>query len=292
MITTIFCHVDDFCKYFNKFLLTKNTGLPRTKRGRKRKMQLSEIMTISIYYHYSGYKNFKKFYTNYVSKHLNDCFPSLVSYVRFIELMQDAAIPLALYSKLLNSATCTGISFVDSFPVPACHIKRQYSNKVFRGIAKKGKSSMGWFFGFKVHLLTNHNGEIINFCITPGNTPDNSRKVMNTLTKNVYGKLFGDKGYLGKSLFKKLWEKGIKMITKIRKNMKNKPMEMLDKMLLRKRGTIESVINVLKKFFSVGHTRHRNPIGLVNNICSGLIAYAFKAGKPSICPTDDYILGC
>jgi len=282
MLVNIFCHVDDFCKHFNKILLQEDAILPKTKRGRKRKMQLSEIMTIAIYYHYSGYKNFKSYYLNCVQKELKTCFKKLTSYSRFVELMQEATVPMALYCKLLNSSNCTGISFIDSFSLPVCHIKRQYSNKVFKGIAKKGKTSMGWFFGFKVHFLINHHGEIINFCITSGNVSDCNDRIMDKLTKSVFGKLFGDKGYLSKKIFEMLWCKGIKMITKIRKNMKNILMEMEDKILLRKRGTIESVIGILKKFFSIESTRHRSTLSFLNNLCSGLIAYAFKSEKPSI----------
>jgi len=283
MIVNIFCHVDDFCKHFNKILLQEDAILPKTKRGRKRSMQLSEIMTISIYYHYSGYKNFKTYYLNCVEKELKSCFKKLVSYNRFVELMQEATIPIALYCKLLNSSNCTGVSFVDSFSLPVCHIKRQYSNKVFKGLAKKGKTSMGWFFGFKVHFLINHHGEIINFCITSGNVSDCNEKIIDKLTKNIFGKLFGDKGYLSKKMFEKLWSNGIQLITKIRKNMKNILMEMQDKLLLRKRGTVESVIGILKKFFSVDSTRHRSALSFLNNLCSGFIAYAFKPEKPSKC---------
>ena len=289
MIVNIFCHVDDFCKEFNKLLLQENANLPKTKRGRKRNMSLSEIMTIAIYYHYSGYKNFKSYYLNCVEKELRTCFKKLASYNRFVELMQEVAVPMALYCKLLNSNKCTGASFIDSFSLPVCHIKRQYSNKVFKKTAKKGKTSMGWFFGFKVHFLINHNGEIVNFCITPGNVSDCNEKVMDKLTKNVFGKLVGDKGYLSKKIFAKLWSKGIKLITKIRKNMKNILMELEDKILLKKRGTIESVIGILKRFFSVDSTRHRSTLSFMNNLCSGFIAYAFKAKKPSIC-SDNGIL--
>jgi len=197
--------------------------------------------------------------------------------------MKECALPMALFCKLLNSNQCTGISFVDSFALPVCHIKRQYSNKVFNETAKKGKSSMGWFFGFKVHFLINHKGEVVNFCITPGNIHDCNEKVMDKLTKDVFGKLFGDKGYLGKKLFEKLWNQGIHIITKIRKNMNNKLMNLVDKILLRKRGTVESVIAILKKFFCIEHTRHRNPINFLVNLCSGFIAYALKPEKPSIC---------
>jgi hypothetical protein len=283
MIVNIFCQVDDFCKKFKKLLLENEANLPKTKKGKKKNMSLSEVITIVIYFHYSGYKNFKSYYLNCVYKELRSCFGNLVSYNRFLELKQETAIPIALLCKLLNSNKCSGKSFVDSFALPVCHIKRQYSNKVFKGIAKKGKTSMGWFFGLKVHFLINHHGEVINFCITSGNIHDADEKVMDKLTKDVFGKLFGDKGYLGKKLFEKLWIRGIQMITKIRKNMKNKFMNIEDKILLKKRGVIESVIGILKNTFSIQHTRHRSTKNFLVNLFSAFIAYAFKSEKPSIC---------
>jgi len=252
------------------------------KRKRAHNLSLSEIMTISIYYHYSGYNTFKNYYLKCVNKNLRGCFGTLVSYNRFLELKKKVALPLALFAKLLNSGKCTGISFIDSFPLPVCHKKRSSSNKTFKNIAKKGKTSMGWFFGFKVHIVINHNGEIINFCITQGNIHDGNTEVIEKLTKKVKGKLFGDKGYLGKKLFEKLWSSGIKIVTKIKKNMKNKLMEMEDKILLRKRGLVESVINILKRILLIDHTRHRNPISFFSNLFSGLISYALRKKKPSL----------
>jgi len=239
-------------------------------------------MTIAIYYHCSGYKTFKDYYLRCVQKDLKSCFKKLVSYNRFIELKKKAAFPLAILAQAFNSAECTGILFVDSFALPVCHNKRILSNKTFKGIAKRGKTSMGWFFVFKVHLATNQYGEIISFCTTPGNVSDNNEDVMSKLVKRIFGKIFGDKGYLGKKLFEMLWSKGIKIVTKIKKNMKNKLMLMDEKILLKKRGPIESVINILKRILLIDHTRHRNPVSFFSNLFSGLVAYAFRENKPSL----------
>jgi len=282
MIVNIFCYVDDFCKEFNKILLNECIKTEQSKRGPKNNMLLSEVMTIIIYFHYSGYRNFKSYYLNCIEGPLRPCFNALVSYNRFLELKQESVIPMGLFCKLLNSNACTGVSFVDSFSLPVCHIKRERSNKVFEGLAKKGKTTMGWFFGFKLHFVINHKGEILNFFLTPGNVHDCNEQVMHKLTKDLFGKLFGDKGYIGKELFEKLFCKGIQLVTKIRKNMKNILMKLEDKVLLRKRGTIESVIGVLKDVFYIQHTRHRNPINFTVNLLSGLVAYALKPKKPTI----------
>ena len=282
MITEIFYHTDNFCKVFESKIEKNILTDGKNKRRRSHKLSLSEIMTISIYYHYSGFNTFKDYYLKCVQKELKKCFGNLVSYNRFLELKKKASLPLALFAKMLNSGKCTGVSFVDSFPLSVCHKKRSSSNKTFKNIAKKGKTSMGWFFGFKVHMIINHNGEIISFCITQGNIHDSNAEVIDKLTKKVKGKLFRDKGYLGKKLFEKLWSRGIKIVTKIKKNMKNKLMEMEDKILLKKRGVVESVINILKRILLIDNTRHRNLSNFFSNLFSGLIAYAFRKKKPSL----------
>jgi hypothetical protein len=282
MITEIFYHADEFCKSFEKEIGKKLLSCGKNKRKRETALSLSEVVTIVIYFHFSGYKNFKNYYKKHVCIELKQCFGKFVSYNRFIELQQKSAIAIMIFANLINKAKCTKISFIDSFHLPVCHIKRSYANKVFHKIAAKGKTSIGWFFGFKVHVIINHLGEIISFAVTPGNVPDGSFKVVDLLTKDVQGLLIGDKGYLGEQLFKNLWQKGIKMVTKIRKNMKNKPMILMEKLLLKKRGVIESVGNILKNILQISNTRHRSPTGLFVALCSGLISYALRSNKPHI----------
>ena len=277
MLEIIFCEMDDFCKFLSKEL--EVNFLESSKMaGRKPKLTWSEILTITVYYQYSGFKNFKTYYNCYVKIHLKSAFNDLPSYNRFVELMQNAALPLFLFFKLKASSDCTGISIIDSYPLIVCHIKRASSHKVFKK-AKKGKTSVGWFFGFKLHIVINNFGEIIDVLLTPGNVADNNKKTVNELTKNIFGKLIGDKGYIG--LFKELYEKGIQLIHKIRSNMKNKLMDMFDKLLLKKRGIVESTGNILKNTFNLEHTRHRSEKNFLTNIFSTLIAYYFKSNKPS-----------
>jgi len=141
---------------------------------------------------------------------------------------------------------------------------------------------MGWFYGFKIHVCINHHGEIISFYLTPGNVHDADEIVIKSLTKKLFGKLFGDKGYLGKKLFDMLWKHGVKIITNVKKNMKKKLMSSKEKFLLKKRAVVKSVGNILKNNLSVNHSRHRSVAGFFVNLCSGLLAYAFKEKKPSI----------
>jgi len=209
-------------------------------------------------------------------------FPGLVSYNRFVELMRGAMIPLMVYLQRCRLKKSNGIAFVDSTTLKVCHNRRIHSHKTFRDIAQRGKTSMGWFYGFKLHLIVNHTGDLVSVMLTPGNTDDRDLSIMQILTKNVLGKLFGDRGYISAKLFKALLQRGLQLITKIRKNMTNKLMPLIDKLLLKKRALIESINDQLKNLCQIEHTRHRSPINFLGNLFAGLIAYTFAPQKPSI----------
>ena len=276
----LFCTVDDFC---NWFLPEMNKKLMTTKNQRKRcgRMSTSEIMTILIHFHQSGYRNFKWYYTKHVLKNLQSEFPNLVSYTRFVTLTPRCLVPLIAFLKT-TYGECTGISFIDSTSIAVCDNKRIERNKVFEGLAKRGKTSMGWFYGFKVHILVNDRGELLATQLTPGNVDD--RKPVPKMTKTIWGKLFGDKGYLSKALFEELFANDLQLITRLRKNMKCQLMRMEDKILLRKRAIIETIIDQMKNISQIEHSRHRSPFNCFVNVVCGLIAYSFQPTKPSIAP--------
>lgn len=283
-ITEIFCMVDDFCKEFEKaksgHVVAKECS--RKKRTRAFALSDSEVITILILFHTGQFRNLKHFYTQYVQVYMRNEFPHTVSYNRFVELQRKATVPMAILLKTCCLGTCTGISFIDSTPLRACHIKRERSNKVFKGIATKGQCSIGWFFGLKLHLIINDKGEILDFMLTQGNVDDREPLKNNKFHKKVFGKLVGDKGYLCKNLFEQLFIDGIHLITKIRKNMKNSLMHIHDKILLRKRGIIETVNDELKNICQIEHNRHRSFENFLTNLLSGLIAYSFFPKKPSL----------
>lgn len=282
MLVTLFYHIDNFCQNFYKAfqleIVNSNIGLIESR------LNTSEIMTIMVYYHYSGYKTFKDYYTKHVLIYLKSEFKNkLVSYNRFVELQQKAIAPLSLFLKLCCIGTCTGTSFIDSFPLKVCHNKRIHSHRVFKDKAQRGKTSVGWFYGFKVHLIINEYGEVVEFYITSGNVADNNEEVLKQLTENVFGKVYGDKGYLiNTNLFGLLYSNGVHLITKIKSNMNNKLMDFQDKLMLKKRGLIDSAIHILKDILSIEHTRHRSPVNFLANLLSGLIAYSFYQTKPTI----------
>ena len=236
-------------------------------------------MTIVIHFHQAGYRDFKSFYQKHVCKHLRAEFPSLVSYGRFIELMPGVLLVLCAY--LQNRfGNCTGIAFVDSTPLAVCHNRRISRHKVFKDLAARGKNTMGWFYGFKLHLIVNDLGELLAVHLTPGNVDDHTP--LRGMTEDLFGKLFDDKGYLSHALFETLFERGLELITSLRKNMKGQLMLLSDKLLLRKRFIIETITDQLKNISQIEHTRHRSSANFAVNLLAGLIAYTHQPKKPSM----------
>lgn len=278
-LTELFCNVDDFCQEFEPKWQQYQLENGLRMRRRESSLTLSEIMTIIIHFHQSNYRTFKSYYIKYVSFFLRGAFPGVVSYSWFIRLMSQAFVPLLMYL-LSHRGQCTGISFVDSTPIKVCHNRRIQRHKVFSGIAARGKTTMGWFFGFKLHLVVNDCGELLSFQLTPGNVDD--RTPVPILAKDLIGKLFADKGYISKTLQTELLDQGISMITGIRKNMKNYLMPMNDKLLLRKRSIIETINDQLKNISQIEHSRHRSFTNFLLNLLAGLTAYCLQPKKPSI----------
>ena len=279
-ITEIFYLVDEFCKEFNKTRDAFSISTVKKKRNRKFIMTESEVITILILFHTGGYRNLKHFYTNYVQLHLKSEFPKTVSYNRFVELQSKVVLPMGVFLKTMCLGKCTGISFIDSTPLRACHHKREKQHKVFKNLAKKGQCSLGWFYGFKLHIVINDKGEILDFLFTPGNIDDRAPLKNKNFHQKVFGKIYGDKGYIGKELFEQLFIDGIHLVTKHRKNMKNSLMLMQDRIMLRKRALVESVNDELKNICQIEHTRHRSFDNFLSNLLSGLIAYHFLDKKP------------
>lgn len=225
-----FCDVDDFCQMFIEQCHNQLIESGEKKRKRTCRLTPAEIMTLLIHFHQFHYRDFKNYYLNYVSKELRNYFPELLSYTRFLGVTASVVIPICSYltSKLGKP---TGIQFVDSTKIEVCHIIRAKRNKVFDGIACHGKGTMGWSFGFKLHLIINHLGEIISLKLTKGNEDD--RKPIPEMFEGLWGKLYADKGYISKALTGELLDKGIELITTVRKNMKKKFISLWGRVLLK-----------------------------------------------------------
>lgn len=277
-LTALFCSVDDFWKQFEANWTENLIGSSQSKRGPNTELSISEMMTIVIMFHQSNYRTFKHFY-QFILTHFRLYFPKMVSYNRFVGSMKNLFVPLFAYL-LHRAGKVTGIAFIDATSIAVCHNKRIRRNKVFKEFAKRGKTTAGWFYGFKLHLVVNESGEIISFLITPGNVSDVT--VVDQLTKKMHGKLFGDKGYISRTLSNRLIDRGLQLFTTLRSNMKQKLMHLHDKVLLRHRAIIETINDQLKNISQIEHTRHRSVSNFLVNLLGGLAAYSHQEKKPSL----------
>src|SRR3982751_1510357 len=199
-----FCQVDDFCQACGphwQARLLREEAQPAKKRGPEAGLADSEIMTILVLYHSSHFKNFKSFYEGVVLALLRSAFPKAPCYARFIALTSHVWVALTVFL-LSRMGRRTGIYYIDSTALPVCHNRRIDRHKVFADLAARGKTSIGWFFGFKLHLVFNHERQIVALELTPGNVNDTTPVL--DLTQGLIGKLFGDKGYVGKDLAHRL----------------------------------------------------------------------------------------
>ena len=278
-VTRVFCEVDDFTQTLEWPSSQALLPAPTQCRDRSTDLSPSEMMTILILFHRSdGYRNFKGYYTHYGSRYMKPEFPNLVSYSRFIQLLPRLFWPLLGYLRR-RKGSCRGLNLVDSTPLKVCHNRRISRHRVFRGMAARGKTSMGWFFGLKPHLVIHETGDLLGLALTPGNTDD--RDPVPQITQGIWGKLFGDKGYLSQRLFEILRQQGIQLSTSLKKNMKPRLLSLFDKLLLRKRCLIESVFDYLKNIAHLEHSRHRSPLNALIHLVAGLIAYTYFEKRPA-----------
>ena len=279
-ILDVYCSVDTFWQRFEPQWERELLAAGQRRRRRATRLHPAEILTILILFQQSGYRTFKGFYLEHVQAHLRQEFPRLVSYTRFVDLMPRFLVPLAVYLHV-QRGECTGISFIDSTSLAVCHAARIQQHRVFRVDARRGKTSVGWFYGFKLHVVVNDRGELLAFCLTPGNLDD--RKPVPRLAQRLFGRLFGDKGYISAPLAERLFlAQGLRLITKLRKNMRNALMPLADKVLLRKRALIETIFDQLKNVCQIEHSRHRSPFNFLVHLLAGLAAYCHQPKKPSL----------
>lgn len=275
----LYCDVDDFWQLFGQEWEQMLLADGLKQRQRAGKLCPSEIMTILIYFHQMRYRDFKTYYTQFVQVYLRGEFPGLVSYNRFVELIPSVLVPLCAYLRSCYG-DCAGISFIDSTPLAVCHNRRIMRHQVFAEVAQRGKNSVDWFYGFKLHLIVNDRGELLACRLTSGNVDD--RTPVPALATRLWGKLFGDKGYLSQPLADQLRQRGIHLITRLKSNMKNRLIVLSDKLLLRKRSILETIVDQLKNISQIEHTRHRSLANFMVNVVAGLIAYCHQPKKPSL----------
>ena len=278
-LTELFCLMDDFCRRFEPAWERHRLTLGTQKRLRRSELSLSELMTLAVLFHQLRFRQFKSFYLGYACRHLRAAFPKLPSYNRCVELLPRCAVPLAVLFKALKGP-CDGVSIADATALAVCDNRRIARHRVFKGSAGRGKTSMGWFYGFKLHAIINSKGELIRLKLTSGNVDD--RKPMPTLCKGLFGHLFADKGYIAQWLTKELAGQAIQLITPLKKNMKTVPRTAFEKALLRRRSLIETVFDELKNLCQLEHTRHRSVSNFVVNLMAGILAYCLSDNKPTL----------
>ena len=282
-IVSLFCEIDDFFlmyeAHISKHCLPREAG--SETRGRPRRLHPSEVMTILIAFHQSNYRTFKHFYLKHVCVYYRAEFPNLVSYSRFVQLKKEVLTVLTLYLSATRGE-CSGISFVDSTRLRVCDTHRISSHKVFAGKAERSKTSMGWFYGFKLHLIINHTGDLLDVALTPGNVDDRKPLWEMPPDGRLHGSLYGDRGYISKDLREHLREQGVNLVYKVRKNMNPLEVSVSDEVLLKKRTLVESVIRELKTQMQVEHSRHRSLENFQVNVFSALIAYQLLEKKPTL----------
>ena len=276
-LVEIFCEVDDFCKAFQKQYEEHLLGTGRGPQGPEAGLCESEMITILLVLHNSGFKHLKGFYNSPWGSVLRQYFPGMPCYERFVTVQKQAFAALAFFT-LNRMGQKRGVYYIDSTALPVCHNRRINRHKTFADLATRGKTTMGWFFGFKLHLVFNEINEIIAFKLTPGHVSD--IVPVSSLTKNLIGKLFGDKGYIGKKLAEELLRRGLALFTRVRKNMKSLPLSMTDKALLNARNMAETIIGKIKIFSSLCLPRHRLPINAFLHILAAIAAYQINPIPP------------
>jgi Transposase DDE domain len=284
-LVQLFCEIDDFANIYEQKLshYLLSCGTKSKHSANKPAISLSEMMTIEILYHLSGAKCFEYFYVQEVKKgSLHAYFPAAPSYNRFVELKPRMLIALVCYLNCVRLGRQIGLYYADSTALKVCHNRRIHQNRVFYGSARRGQSSVGWFYGFKLFLVVNGLGEIVQAFLSPGNVADAATTTLIKLFKGLQGLGFADKGFINQKAFNLLFEQGLKLITSLRSNMKNKLMLLQEKLLLKKRGMIESVIDILKSVCDIEHTRHRSAINMIVNTYAALCAYSTLERKTSI----------
>ncbi len=275
----LFCHVDEFCQHFLPQWEQLQRADGQRQRHRAGQLAPSEIMTIVIHFHQMRFRDFKTYYVCSVVGHVYREFPQAVTYQRFVELMPHVLGPLCAYLTTWYGR-CSGISFVDSTALKVCHNRRIGQHRVFRNLAQRGKTSLGWFYGFKLHVIINDHGELLACQLTSGNTDD--RRPVPTLAQQLWGHLFGDKGYLSQALTQQLLRRRLRLVTHVKRNMLNRLVLLHEKWLLRRRSIMETVFDQLKHLMHIEHTRHRSPTNFAVNLLAGLVAYCHHPKKPSI----------
>jgi hypothetical protein len=173
-LTEVFCAVDDFCQAFEAQWKPYLLDSGATPRGPKPGLAVSAISTLLLVWHSSRFKYLKNFYHGFAAPFLRQCFPGMPGYEQFVTVQQRAFVPLIFFllSRLGNTS---GIYYIDRTSLPVCDNHRIHRHQTCAGLAARGNTSMGWFLGFKLHLVFNHLNQIVACKLTPARFTTPSR---------------------------------------------------------------------------------------------------------------------
>lgn len=281
LLVKMYVELDDLLQAYQAFLHSQGIKFER----RNCSLSDAEAATIIALYHLAAYKCFEYYYLDMVLGKLKSWFPKAPDYkvfLRYIKMSLELMHLWLLFKTAESKAT--GTYFIDSKKLEVCHLKRAHNHQVFKEIAHKGKTSTGWFYGLKIHLVINEFGEIMAFELTAGNVADNNKELLKRLLDKLQGICVGDKGYQT-ALFEYFYLNGLHLVVKPKKNSKKQQPEQ-DKLikLSKKRALVESVFDITSSVLDIDHTRHRSSVNGWVNILSALVAYQYMEQKPSLRP--------
>ena len=252
----------------------------RGSRGFLPRMSPAELLTFIIYFHFCRFNDFKA-YCHYMQQHHATMFPQQLHYKTLCAWRTRLlAISSAILNMLMQKTANTKEGFIDSTHLDICHHVRSNRKRKALRAARKSKNGMGWHYGFKLHIVANLFSELISACMTAGNVDD--RKPVKKMCQGKVRDIYGDRGYISKKLSTRLAKKGMRLITRNRRNMPRNKISSHDKKMLKKRSIIETIIGELKSRYHIDHTRHRSLKGLMVNLWAGLIAYCLSPNKPRL----------
>ena len=280
-IVEVYCFVDNFVKMIESKSL-------KSPAGRKSMLTKTDYITLTIFKQEYGLKTTKQLY-EFVQEYMQKDFSPLPSYQQFNEGIKSTFSYFVMIAWLLTRLTRkkdAKYHIVDSSPLPVCNNQYRFQAKLFKGLARSGKNMNGWYWGFKLHLIINHDMEIESIKISDGSTSDIDA-LEGDFIDGIRGWLVGDKGYIGQKKAQELAAQGIKLITRTRKNMRKVPALPIHNYLLSKRQAVESTFSYLKYRLSVLSSYARSVEGFFVNVFSAIVTYSLNLKKKGKLPCID-----
>lgn len=278
LLIAIFCFVDDFHEHIltllRPALIRPHQQHPPLKR---RNLSTTELVSLALFFQFTGHRSWRDFY-KYIKTHYRQDFPDLPSYRNFVAAMNAlspyAVILLQAFCALFRQTTpATAAKFADSTNLPVCSIKREFSHQVMKLFATKSKTTMGWFYGLRLHVLCNELMQILECRITTATVGE--RAALESMWNYIFGLIVADAGYLGQEFQTRARSLGKQLLTGARANMK-KLLTKKQHELLQLRQVIETIFSVLKTRLGLGSTLPRSPLGHFARYVWCLAAYQLK----------------